>query len=1133
MKPAPQPFDLRSAPLEPGITVLEASAGTGKTYAIAGLFLRCVVQTGLPVENILVVTFTRAATAELRQRVRRLLTLARRVNAGGAPTVDGDAKLVAEILADSGRRTTELAALLTAALETFEQAAICTIDSFCQRVLQEHAFATGTLFDSEFVTDISEPLTGVVDDFWRRTFYGPDRAVAAQLAELAEISVEKLCQLAARSLTHPELALLPQLDDPARERTRLEAEALNQFGDAASWPADDPALADLAGRWAAALKAELLGHVRVRLTDTLERERLLTFSDLRQRLDAALQSPSAEFLIARLRQRFGVALIDEFQDTDPVQFRMFRRLFATDRHQLYLVGDPKQAIYSFRGADVFAYLTARQIAARQFTLPANWRSEARLVQAVNRIFGQGGTNGRPFVVAEIPFQPVAARGSAEKEPLVDAGERRAGLQLWYWEPAPDQSTKPVQQRHVAQVVAAEIVRLLQDAGFRGEGGATRPLRPRDVAVLVGKHTEADLIEEALRAVGLPSVRHTQQKVFATAEAAELHRVLQSLVSPGSERPLRAAATTTLLGWNASQMAEAEHQSSAWAAFARRLHGYAVRWDREGFFAMWQALLAQERVADRLLPLADGERRYTNFNQLAELLQRAASERSLGRSALADWLERQLAAEGDGAGDEALLQLERDDEAVQLVTIHASKGLEYPVVFCPFLFEPGELRLDKNSFVTFHDPQQEHRLTADLSPGAKDRESGALATGEHFAEKVRLVYVALTRARNRCYAVWGPIARQRGGFEKSPLGWLLHPPAGNVELSEALETLKEHLKPEGEPRALRPELEALCGGDPSALGLRELPAPTIGERAISTAAGITPQPARQFAGIIERDWTVTSYSALTGHRVRAPEPESVTEPLPPPVSSEAEAFRGVAAGNCLHAIFERYPLTRAAPAALDELIRAQLRQHGYPVEPLFAPVKEMVVRSLEAQLSDGADHFSLAQVPSATWRCEVPFHLPLAQVTPELLAKLAARSDRPAPWTDWTASLQQLGFAPLRGFLTGKIDLVFTHAGRFHLVDWKSNWLGSTTADYTRDRVFAEMLSAQYLLQYHLYVLALDQHLRRRVPDYDYERHFGGAHYLFVRGLDPARPELGVFSDRPPAGLVRELGAQLIFREDAA
>jgi len=1138
----PPAFDLRRTPLEPSVTVLEASAGTGKTYAIAGLFLRLIVQRGIPAEQLLVVTFTRAATAELRDRIRRLLVLARRSLRGSVS--GGDAPLAREILEDApaDQRTKE--ALLATALENFDEAPICTLDSFCQRALQEHAFATGTLFDSEFVTDSSAALTQLVDDFWRRRFYGDTQAAAARLAVAAGVTSAGLSALARAVLTHPEVELRPQFDStlrtphsalesgPVTERARIEAEV-------ARLPAGAEIPEDLTGPWQTALKVELLTHARAQLSRLLEHDRQLTFGDLRQRLDDALHSPHAETLVQRLRQRYRVALIDEFQDTDPVQFRIFHRLFADGAggQQLYLVGDPKQAIYSFRGADVFAYLAARGRATRRFTLTANWRSEQPLVRAVNAVFNHAAGTGRPFVVEAIPFAPVEARGRADAAPFFDHGRKGAGLRLWHWEPDAELSHAEEQRRHVAAVVAAEAERLLGDAEFHPADGSPRALRPQDLAVLVASHHEADLIAAALRARGIPSVQHTQDRVFTTDEAWELLLVLAALLAGGNDRALRAAAATSLLGWTAAQLDAGAPGPSAWTALTRRFRDHAQRWEQHGLLAMWQGLLVDEQVHERLLRLPDGERRFTNFQHLAELCQHAATTGGLGRQALADWLEAQVTAEGAGQEDEALLRLEHDDAAVKLVTIHSSKGLEYPVVFCPFLFQPFTSRREPAVF--FHDPEAGLRLTADLAGVNVADEHKDLATGEQFAEKIRLAYVALTRARHRCYVVWGPIQRRQGGFEKSPLGWLLHPPpdAATAGLTGALAALKQHLKPDKTPRPLRPELEALSKQSGGALEIQELPPLDSALRtphsalAPSPATPTTPGEAvhpRSFTGVIETDWRVTSYTALTARRHPVAVEESDAEPVTaPPPAALPDPFRGTGAGNCLHAIFEQYPRPEHGAAGLEPLVQAQLRAHGFDAAALAAPVLDMVRRTLRTPLSLAGTPVPLDAVPPTDWRCEVPFHLPLRRLTPAALAAAVRESPRAAEWTGWPRELEELAFEPVRGFLTGKIDLIFPHAGRFYLVDWKSNWLGPEPGDYTPDRVFAEMRSAQYLLQYHLYALALDQHLRRRVPGYDYDRDFGGVFYLFVRGVGPERPELGVFADRPPAALMQVLADRLL------
>jgi exodeoxyribonuclease V beta subunit len=1124
-------FDLLETPLEPGTTLLEASAGTGKTYAIAGIYLRLVAETGLRVDEILVVTFTRAATAELRGRIRNLLALAQRSAAGRPLPASGESALVSAILQRSDRAV--LGARLASALETFEQAPVCTIDSFCQRVLQEHAFETRTLFDAEFAADVAVERDRWVDDFWRRRFYGEAGTVGARMAESAGVTVESLRELARALQNLAEFTVDPDFESGAvAARVAAEREA----GDGTA--VDEGSLR----LWAAALRAEFVEGFRRGLSEALERRRSLTFSDLRQRLSEALEGHHGPGLVESVRRRMRAALIDEFQDTDPVQFSLFRRLFAdgTTRHLLCLVGDPKQAIYSVRGADVFAYLEAAGLVSRRFTLPANYRSESRLVEAVNAVFGRPGAN--PFVLPAIGFEPVEARGPADRYPFEEAGVRRPPLQVDWWEPGPGETVKAAQASSVAEKVADRIARMLGESrtGFAQPGGGFVRLRPRDVAVLVVRHGEAVLVEDALRARGIATVRQTQERIFGTPEAEQLRLWMRALVAGATERELRAAAAGVMVGWSAGELDVAGRQPARWSRLVAAFTEHGERWRRLGFLAAWEAFVSGSDLRDRVLPLPDGERRFTNLAQLAEILQRAAAAARLGPQALLDWFERHLADADGSPDDEHLLRLDRDDDAVRLVTIHASKGLEYPVVFCPFLWEPGSVRRKPGSPVAFHDPDDERRLHVDVSGSGETCERAKeIADGEGIAERLRLIYVALTRARNRCHVVWGAVPRRNGGSEGSALGWLLHPPAGadRIPLRVVAERLKERLKPGKEFADLRGELEDWMATLPAgSVALTELESTvrTGSAEPAPTDPAFQPVP-RAFRGTVAPDWRVASYSSLTGHARELPEADAepdtqpaaaaepaVESPLPP------DPFRGAAAGEVLHAIFERLPGLADTDTGLEGLVTERLEIGGYRIPGLVPRVVGEIRRTLAAPLAgtDGSS-FRLSDVPMSGWRCEVPFHLPLRRIVPADLAEVAARHGRPGDWSRWPEALSRLGFDPVRGYLTGKIDLVFRQDGRFHVVDWKSNVLGPRPEDYTAKAVFEAMLASQYLLQYHLYLLALDRHLLARMPGYDPGRHLGGAWYLFVRGTDPAHPGRGVFHDRPTPEFLRELSARLV------
>ena len=1211
-----QRFDLASTPLHRGVNLIEASAGTGKTFTIAGLFVRLIVEHEVPVEQILVVTFTEAATGELRDRIRARLNAARR--AFEVVTAEAGDELLATLVAQHRDQAREMAARLDLACREFDQAAIYTIHGFCQRVLKDRAFESGQLFDLELVTDAAPLLREVCDDFWRQRFYQASalRVCAALASGLSPVS---LCALLTSVLRHPDIELLPHLSEGDGERFgrglesafrsaadlwQRDAETIRSFfGDGISWgnkpfnrtaeigvhlanlaalfagefspeamtsvavftphqlaegvnkrrrdacaPAHPffdacAALANALSQYALATRLELIGFARAELPLRKNRAKAQTFDDLLTRLrDALASTDGGEALASSLRQKFQAALIDEFQDTDPVQWEIFRRVFACDDRWLFLIGDPKQAIYSFRGADIYAYLGAAEATpgTRRFTLGTNWRSESALVAAVNTMFSH---RDNPFVVPQIEFSPVAACGRADREPLTENGIRSAPLCVWLYPRSEDGKgiSNTAAEPMLAESTASEIVRLLNGGAMLGN----RPLRPEDIAVLVDRNDQARSMQEALAKRGVPAVLHATASLFESHEAEELERLLAAITEPGNERLVKAALATDLLGLTANRLDALAHDDATWQQHAARFHEYLARWNGAGFIQMFGHLLQREQIRSRLLRLTDGERRLTNVLHLAEVLQQAAVEQRLGVNGVVKWLGEQRGENGERS-EEFQLRLERDDNAVRLVTIHRSKGLEYPVVFVPFCWRNAELGKGRGKSgvpeIVFHQPDGARSIQRDLGSPDLDQHT-LLAQEERLAENVRLFYVALTRARNRCYFAWG-------GFNNaasSAPAWLLHQPrdAATALSSEFAGQFKALTEP-----AIASALAALAqqageGSDGLPPPMEMSPLPELSD---SSYQPPTPSPAdalqaRRFTAHIPRDGRITSFSALTagGHEELPDRDSAISTPAESSIEPAAAtpptgifAFpRGARPGACLHEVFEDLDFTETRTEIIAALANEKLRTAGIDATKHAAPVVEMVRRTLAVPLDPAHPEFTLSRVPLAARLNELEFYFPLKRITPGTLREVFTRHGAGQAAGGFPAHLERLRFDPVAGFMKGFMDLVFEHDGRFYLVDWKSNWLGARVEDYGPAALGEEMRARHYVLQYHLYVLALDRYLATRLRGYDYARDFGGVIYVFLRGIDPARPELGLFRDRPTPELVRDLRDALLDWKEVA
>ncbi len=849
-------FGLSTVPLEPGVTLLEASAGTGKTFTIAGLFLRLLLEERLTIGQILVVTFTEAATAELRGRIRDRLAAGRNLLRGLLEPDSPDAELLLSG-ADDARK--ERLARLEAALEQFDEAAVFTLHGFCRRVLQERAFESRTLFDVELEPDPTRLWRETADNFWRRHFYGaPVRQVL--LARYCEVTADSLHRLLRAHVNQAEARVISR--DSQRDWREVMAEAEAAFDAVvAAWHRGrrdiEACFGDTGGAWGntpynrsdrvdpmlarvaallderevslgametlmafrqsvldgklnrkkkgtavpqhpffaacdvlasslevlgARLRHAFLEQAPAELARLKERDRQMGFDDLLAGVAGALAGPSGPPLARLLRQRHRAALIDEFQDTDPLQWRIFEQVFGTGECHLYLVGDPKQAIYSFRGADVFAYLRARETADREFTLDVNWRSERRLVEAVNGLFEN---HPSPFATPEIRFRPVSAGGKTDEASFTEGDRRPPPLHVWFWDAEREGvGRKADQHERIAEGVADEIVRLLGGSCRLGE----RSLVPGDIAVLVDQHSEAARMAAALSRRGVPSVQQTQESVFATTEAREVQSLLEALTEEGRDRNRRAVLASALVGLTAEALDRMRTEEAEWERWLESMNRWAGIWVRDGFLYLFETVLRECGTRRRLLSRSDGERRLTNFLHLAELLQQEAVRERLTPRALLDWLSAQRAHAGEGGAtaQESLLRLERDAAAVQLVTLHRSKGLEYPVVFCPFLTRQPKRHRNSGEEVLFHDPDDGRALKHDVG-SERQEENRDRMHGERLAENLRLLYVALTRARNRCYLTWGTLDHA----ESAALAWLLHPPpeAASLGTEAVLDALK--------------------------------------------------------------------------------------------------------------------------------------------------------------------------------------------------------------------------------------------------------------------------------------------------------------------------------------------------------
>ncbi|MDD2898037.1 MAG: exodeoxyribonuclease V subunit beta [Desulfuromonadaceae bacterium] len=1188
-----------------GRNLIEASAGTGKTYAIACLYLRILIEQDLTPEQILVVTYTEAATEELRGRIRSRIKEALEVFSGTG-TKDDFLLGLHENCNGKGPTPSKAKDILMRALYSFDTASIFTIHGFCLRALQDNAFESGSLYDTELVTDQAALLQEIVDDFWRIHFFAesspflvyalgkrlsPDyffnfikgMANNPKLEIIPSFSGEKIatieqscreCFAAVREEWHksrgtiidilttdkglsravgnyppgdvPDMATQMDIfvagDNPfalgsgfVRFSSSGIAQGKKEKGAAPAHPFFDLCqmlLVSVEQRFLA-LKWELVSFVRERLPVRKREMNIRFFDDLMTDLYDALSSPGGDTYAESLRGKFRAALIDEFQDTDPVQYDIFRKIYTDPACPLFLIGDPKQAIYSFRGADIFAYLEAAADVDRErrFTLTANWRSTPQLLAAFNTIFSN---DGKPFVFDEIIYHPVTSGRVEDGKQLVSPDRDEAPLQMWYLPVSED--GKPVNvgtaNAVIPAAVAGEIGRLLQDGldgtAFIGD----RALLPGDIAVIVPSHRQAGYIQSALRDAGIPSVMRSDKSIFSTDEARDVCTLLAACADPGNETKIRTALVTDILGKNGNDIAGLIEDEQCWEAYLERFRAYHHLWVERGFMVMSHAFLEREGVRGRLLSRVDGDRRLTNLLHCFEVIHHAAHERGLGIEGLLVWFGERVS--GGEEDQQYQIRLETDEKMVKIVTVHVSKGLEYPVVFCPFMW--GGLKGNRE-VVTFHDS-----FTMVKDFGSADIETHRVrAQQESLAESLRLLYVAVTRAKYRCYLLGGKIVGRKGVNEPetSPLSYLLHA-SDTVKSSDRL--VRQLALEVGALSAgqMEEQLRRIAADGGGAVSAAELPEAPESPQYMPPRDDGAQLASREFTRIMASDWRVASFTSFTAHGNRSIElPDrdetgsggmtaGVTLMEEKPEGKTVFTFhKGAQAGIFLHSLFEELDFSDSRDEAVRVMVEKGLEKAGYDRE--WQPcISELVTNVISTPLNSPEGSFTLAELKRGRWLAELEFFFPLRFITSPELKDLLGK------WGggDGAADLSQLStvlsFTPVRGMVRGFMDMIFEHGGRYYLVDWKSNHLGYRVEAYDQDALKREMVKNLYPLQYLLYTVALNRYLSLRVNDYAYERHFGGVLYFFLRGMKPGNGEkYGVFRDLPPVGLIRELTAFLV------
>jgi exodeoxyribonuclease V beta subunit len=1162
---ASKAFDAVASELETGINLIEASAGTGKTYTIAMLALRFVVERQLDIKQLLVVTFTKAASEELKDRIRGRLAEARQALLKNPAEAD---PAIRNWLAGLALDSDSIRQRLDLALLDIDQAPIFTIHGFCQRVLAEHALESGQLFDCELSGDIADLKLHCADDFWRRQIYGRPAWQVALLTRshpTPDALLDSIAGVTLQQRTYPAnddvdagLACLPGLIAAAAQDlptvlTTLETAFADGFF-TASFVREFPVRADALRAWLTDQNADvpemgwlseagllaalngvkfktsktkplpsaeqkriyldslaidcgpfevlaaelsqlqvtfrnaLLSSLRLELDQRLQQNNVLSFDDLITRLAAALRGENGPLLIGELRQRFRAALIDEFQDTDVNQWRIFSGIFADAGQYLYLIGDPKQAIYKFRGADIFSYFAAQSQAQQHYTLLHNWRSHPQLVAGVNRLFRRA----QPFLFDRLDFTPVDAGRSVADGSIGTT----APLVLWQLDKNSGNQEHWTARRGSSQevgdcirgAVVGEILQLLSSGRIAEKARAERALLPRDMAILVRSNSSAASYQQALLEAGIPAVLNSKQSVFASPQAFELYCVLQAVAQPGQIGPLKQALTVSWFNLDGQQLYRLGLDEAALDGWLNRFQDYLQCWQRQGVLAMMQLLLRRERVEVHLSGQPQAERALTNIHHLIERVQQAAIDEHLAINKTLDWLRRAIQQSAQVSGDEQQLRLESDEDAVKIVTLHSAKGLEYPLVFCPDLWRRSDRLRNEQILVQCHEAGE---MIADLG-SERFIERRELALHEELAEDLRLFYVAVTRAKYRCYLNWADV-RTKEKANESAFAYLF-------EFAD------------DDFAAQQRKLQALAAEVPRSFEYRLLPAVTSPGGSYRAVADDKLLACRQRGRNLHSVWQMSSYTALAALTLEdAPElPADKAEEAVDTILVDDGLPRGAHTGNVIHSLLETVDFqTLAAGTDIGRQRDQACLRYGLRLEqPQF--LNRLLFDTVSTQLDADPD-FCLKNLSPTSIVKEMPFYLSMpGEIDTRQINRILTASP----------AYQPLTAKQMSGYLTGFIDLVCNYRGKFYVMDYKTNALSS----YDYSSMLAAMREHNYGLQYWLYCVVLDAYLRQRLPGYHYSEHFGGVKYLFVRGMRGDVAGNGVFADLPDEGYLRELAS---------
>lgn len=1186
MKSIDSMYDLQWSPR----ILIEASAGTGKTYTLTALYVRLLIEKKLEVDQILVMTFTNKATSELKERIfKRLKSCLHKLQTNEDSTDDFVNEFVKKI-----SKPDEAVQILKNAIQNFDDSQVYTIHGFCQKVLKEEALIAGTPFEFE-INQQDELLQQAAEDFWRNFMkrYSNSEAGRYYISKLLDIadSPKKLRDQLSLVFSKPYAELEGErMSDPIgyisrvfskrkemaklwnRENHNIKSEmiesglggyteigvakfvaGLEDFLFDNDYSTDsfkylekfisrnvyDPKnlnknetklpnhdFFELCDEYYEFIKniekikttlihevIEGIKSIRKKLSIN---SNAITYDDLLNRVERALTHPdNGEKLGKILNKKYPYALVDEFQDTDPIQYSILKSIYQSQKtySSLVMIGDPKQAIYAFRGADVYTYIKAREESTvQQYTLHKNFRSTPSLNNAVNTLFG---ISDHPFIDNEIVYRDVNTGLPELEDDFLILGIRASGVRF-ITKPGIDSNKNDSREFAFSRTVT-EISKSLQEA----ENGEVlikgRKLEAGDIAVLVSSHLEAEEVKRRLKDLGIDSVTYSREKVFESPEAKRLESVMAAVLDPYNRKAVNNALVSGFWGQNLNDIYELSKEGEQRQELIEDLQKLAEIWLRDGFYPMFRKLLFTGERIVKLAQFSNSERLLTNLYQLADICAKAEKEGKLDPNSLHSWFVDEMV--DPDKDDEKTLLLESDQNLVKISTIHNSKGLEFPVVFCPTLWSVMAGN-NKDLLIEYHDGKNDPVILFDQLTGEKRDLAEYQSNLENTAEEIRKYYVAVTRAKYLCVIPWANHnASLRSGLASSLMGSEIHPEIiknsmklkSNTDFTDEtiLNLFKELEKKSDEAIELIIKKEDEIGQS-SPQSFTE----SSEELKVSSYKG---------RRVLEIHRRVESFSSLTSHNAEPGEPDydQVMESYFTAIKKEKEDIRdlniftfprGATAGTAIHKLFEdkKFRFDTALRDDHDLIIEKVFNQ--YQIDQKWKTVTQNMIRNVVSAEIPG---LNLDEVREDEQLREMEFHFKARQPSLDNILKII-RSE---------GGVQHASKSDLQSFLTGFIDLIVRQNGKYFIVDYKSNYLGDTLEEYGQERLKEEIYNASYDLQYHLYSVALVKYLKSRIRDFNYDTNFGGVAYLFVRGMRSGVGN-GVWFHKPDSEVIEQLMNEL-------